>query len=176
MKRYVPIVIGVVALCAVLYVGDSQMKKDKEVTTDESTSTMMMSSFSGSVTRSFEGDTTLEYTFSLPESATTSVEKDGALVKVSDAGVPVAAMYFSFEGARGYSPADYITNTIVPNVKAITSNGTVTIGSYDWDVVESEWSVWHVAKSTDGKWLIVVENKKDVNQEANTIIESISTK
>ena len=136
----------------------------------------MMSSFSGSVTRSFEGDNTLEYSFSLPETATTSIGKDGALVKITDGGLPLVAMYLSFEGARGYSPADYITNNIVPNVKAITSNGTVTLGSYEWEVVESEWSVWHIAKSANGAWLMVVENKKDVSDKANAIIESISTK
>jgi hypothetical protein len=177
MKRYVPIVIGVVALCAVLYVGNDQMKKDSDVVVNgEATTTVPLTSFNGKVTRVFEGDNVLEYGFDLPETATATVEKDGALVKVADADLPVLAMYLSFEGGRGYSPADYISNVIVPNVKTVTSQGTMTMGSHEWSVVESEWSVWHVAKSSNNSWLLVVENRKDVADKADPIIESITDK
>ncbi len=179
MKRYVPIVIGVLALCAVLYVGNEQMKQDGDTTIegDKKTSTTpLTTSFTGKVVRNYEGENVLEYGFDLPETASTSIEKDGALVKVVDGGTPVLAMYLSYEGGRGYSPADYISNVIVPNVAAITEDGTATIGSREWTVVESEWSIWHIAKSDNGQWLLVVENKKDVNDKANPIIESIVTK
>lgn len=175
MKRYVPIVIGVLALCAVLYVGNEQMKKSNDLTVKEQNASST-TSFNGSITRVFEGDNVLEYGFNLPETATTTITNDGSLIKVSDNGSPVLAMYISFEGGRGYSPADYITNTIVPKVQAVTSKGMVTIGSHDWDVVESEWSVWHVTKTTNGNWLLVVENKKSDNEPANAILESIVTK
>ena len=174
MKRYVPIVIGVLALCAVLYVGNEQMKKSNDRTVKEQNASS--TSFNGSITRVFEGDNVLEYGFNLPETATTTITNDGSLIKVSDNGSPVLAMYISFEGGRGYSPTDYITNNIVPKVQAITPKGMVTIGSHDWEVVESEWSVWHVAKSTNGAWLLVVENKKADNEKAKAIIESIVTK
>ena len=175
MKRYIPIIVGIVALCAVLYVGDTQMKKHDSLASDEQQSEVSMKSFQGSVTKEWEGSTTLEYGFDIPETATTTVEKDGALVKVVDADAPLLQMYVSFEGARGYSPADYITNVIVPHVSAISDMGTTTIGSYDWTVVESQWSEWHVAKAGDN-WLLVVENKKADHDAANTIIESIVTK
>ena len=42
MKRYVPIIIGIVALCAVLYLGNSQMNKDKDITKDEQGSSTVM--------------------------------------------------------------------------------------------------------------------------------------
>ncbi len=176
MKRYVPIVIGVLALIAVLYVGENQMKKSNDVAVDEQASSTVMTSFSSKVTRVFEGDNVLEYGFDLPETATATVENDGSLVKVSDNGVPVFAMYLSFEGGRGYSPADYITNNIVPKVKAVTGAGTVTIGGHEWTVAESEWSVWHVAKSSNGNWLLVVENKKAENEKTAAILESMVTK
>jgi hypothetical protein len=85
-------------------------------------------------------------------------------------------MYLSYEGGRGYSPADYVTNNIVPHVSAITEDGTVTIGSREWTVVESQWSVWHIAKSDNGQWLLVVENRKADNDKVNAILESVSTK
>lgn len=177
MKRYVPIIIGVVALCAVLFVGNYEMKKRNAVEADtQTTQHMGTQTFNGKVMRQFEGENTLEYTFEYPNAGTTTIEKDGALVKVSDNATPIVAMYISYEGGRGYSPADYITNVIVPSVKAITEVGTTTIGSYEWDVVESEWSVWHVGKVANGNWLLVVENRKTENEKALPIIESIVTK
>lgn len=176
MKRYVPIIIGVVALVAILFIGSDSAKKDADLTLQEGETSSMVTSFAGSVTKVFEGDNVLQYGFDLPETATTSVEKDGALVKVTDAGLPVLAMYLSFEGGRGYSPADYITNNIVPHVAAVTDKGVVTIGAHEWTVAESEWSVWHVAKSTDGQWLLVVENKKTDAEKAEAIIKTVLTK
>ena len=174
MKRYIPVVVGIVALCAVLYIGDSQMKKHDSLAEDEQKSEVSFKSFQGSVTRQWEGTTTLEYGFDLPETSTTTVERDGALVKVAEGTMPVMAMYVSFEGARGFSPADYVSNIIVPQVSAVTDMGTTTIGDYDWTVVASEWSEWHIAPTSDGKWLLVVENKKADSDKAKGILETIS--
>jgi hypothetical protein len=173
MKRYVPIIIGIVALCAVLYVVNVERTKDARANADKKSVLV----YEGSVTRNFEGENTLTYSFNLPEGATTTVEKDGALVKVNnDQSQMVSAMYFSYEGGRGYTPDDYIDNVIAKSVKSIEDVGTTTIGGHEWSVVESEWSVWHVAKSENGQWLLVVENKKTENERANAIIESIVTK
>jgi hypothetical protein len=95
---------------------------------------------------------------------------------VTDTDAPVLAMYVSYEGTRGYTPEDYITHVIVPKVSAVTNADPVTIGSFEWSVVESEFSIWHVAKTEDGKWLLVVENKKADAEKANTILESVSAK
>ncbi len=176
MKRYVPIVIGVVALCVILFIGNDQMKSKNDTANEEQKTEVALTSFSGKVTRMYEGENVLEYGFDVPASATTTVEKDGALVKVTDNGVPLVAAYFSYEGGRGYSPEDYITNNIVPSVAAVTDMGTTTVGSHEWTVAESEWSVWHVAKSSNGQWLIVVENKKTDTEKAKTILESLTTK
>ncbi len=175
MKRYVPIVIGVVALCAVLYVANSQMAKRNASAVDES-ELAMMTSFTGNVTRNFEGENLLEYGFDLPEGATTTIEKDGALIKVTDVvAKPLFEMYFSFEGGRGYSPTDYITKVIAPQVKVINSQGVVAVGSREWEVVESERSVWRVAKSDDGQWLLVVESRKADAETVDPIVGSIVT-
>lgn len=174
MKRYVPIIIGIVALCAVLYVGNSIIKNRDVITEDEKKSELS-SAFTGKVIRNFEGENVLEYTFDLPETGTTTLEKDGALVKVTDQGSPVLAMYVSYEGGRGYSSVDYINNVILPNVPSAKIVGTTTVGLYEWDVVESQNSIWHVAKGGDGQWLLVMENTKVSAEKANPIIESLST-
>jgi hypothetical protein len=179
MKRYVPIIIGVVALCAVLYVGTS-MRGDKDVTADETNTETLSSStneFTGQVVRVFEGENVLNYSMGLPEGATTTIGMDGALVNViGQEGSPLLEMYMSYEGARGYSADDYITNKIAATVPDLTHVGTSTIGLYEWTVVESERSVWHVAKAGNGNWLLVVENLKADADKADAIIESISTK
>ncbi|MEN9880867.1 MAG: hypothetical protein RLZZ308_50 [Candidatus Parcubacteria bacterium] len=176
MKKYVPIIIGIVALCALLYVGNSVMKKRQQVSADEQLTLITGVPFSGKVIRLFEGENVLEYAFSIPESATTTVEKDGALVKVSEDTTLLTAMYFSYEGGRGYSSADYINNIIIPNVKDAQVVGTTTIGAYDFDVVESSMSMWRVARVGDGSWLAVIENRKDVDEKAITLIRGFTTK
>ena len=152
------------------------MNNRADLVKEEEANELSSSSFTGKVVRMFEGENVLEYGFDLPEGATTTVERDGSLIKVINQDSLVLAMYISYEGGRGYSPSDYIKNVIAPSIPNLTMIGTTTIGLYDWNVVESERSVWHVAKGGDGSWLIVVENKKTDNEVANTIIESITTK
>lgn len=177
MKRYVPIIIGVVALCAILYLGSNRLNSnDENITKDEVKSEVTSKSFQGSVTKVFEGDNTLLYGFDLGATATATVAMDGALVKVTDNDAPVLAMYVSFEGGRGYSPMDYITNNIIPKVSNAVVTGTTTIGVNEWTVVESKNSVWHVRSVAEGKWLVVMENTKVGAEKANAIIETFSTK
>ena len=80
MKRYVPIIIGVVALCAVFYLGSGGTSNDDEIlANDESSVEVMSKSFQGSFTKIFEGENTLQYGFDLPETATATVTMEGAL-------------------------------------------------------------------------------------------------
>ena len=175
MKRYVPIIIGVVALCAVLYLGSSKMTSDAEVTSDEAMSSEVTSkSFQGSFTKIFEGENTLQYGFDLPETATATVTMDGALIKVTDSEAPVFAMYVSFEGGRGYSPREYVSNVIMPKVKGITQLGTTTIAGREWTVVASANSEWRIASVENGAWLLVVENKKADSEKTVTLLESVA--
>ncbi len=170
MKRYVPIIIGVVALCAVLYLGSSKISSDeKNLANDEMKVSVTSKSFQGTFTKL---GNTLEYGFDLPETATATVSMDGALIKVADMNSPVLAMYLSYEGDRGYLPADYITNKIMPKVPGITQMGQKMVGEYEWTVVESANSEWHVASIENGKWLLIVENTKAVNEQAMSILET----
>ena len=145
MKKYVNILVGIVVLLAVLYGGRLLLTEHPKVDVKEVESSIGMLTFSGEVTRIFEGENKLMYSLSLPETATTSITMDGALLKIMDGVSPFASAYFSYEGARGYTPMDYINNTIAPHVSVINPTGTSTIGSYDWQVAESEGSEWHIA-------------------------------
>lgn len=176
MKKYVPYIVGIVVLFVLVYLGQGVMKNREAVKQEEVSVTTPTTLVEGSVTRFFEGEQVLGYAFDMPEMATTSVERDGSLVKVTEGGELLSAMYFSYEGGRGYTPADYINNNIAPNVKTATVVGTATIGSYEWTVVEGVTSVWHVASVKEGQWLVVAESKKGEDTPGLAIIESLTAK
>lgn len=146
--------------------------KEDSLAEEETSSEVTSKSFQGSFTKIFEGENTLEYGFDLPATATATVSMDGALISMTDTEMPVLAVYVSYEGARGYTPSDYITNNIMSKVAGVTIGETVTLGKYDWVVAESANSVWHVASVENGKWLLVAENKKVASDTASTILES----
>jgi hypothetical protein len=174
MKRYVPIIIGIVALCAVLYLGSNRMDShDDSLAQEEMASLVTNKSFQGSFTKLANGEQTLKYGFDLADTATATVSMNGALVKVTDSEMPVLAMYVSYEGERGYAPADYITKNIMTKVSGVTLSEAKTVGKYDWSVAESAVSVWHVASVADGKWLLVVESKKSDSEKAAPVLESL---
>ncbi|MEN9552134.1 MAG: hypothetical protein RI935_511 [Candidatus Parcubacteria bacterium] len=179
MKKYVPYIVGIVVLFALVSLGQSVMKNrkvanDEKVTVTEKVATKLVE---GTVTRFFEGEQVLGYAFDIPEIASTLIERDGANVKViGEANAFINAMYFSYEGGRGYTPADYITEVIAPNVKVVSVTGTTTIGSQEWTVAEGSTSVWHVASVKDGAWLIVAESKKGDNETAMNILDSLTVK
>jgi hypothetical protein len=193
MKKNVIILVGVVVLVAVLFAGNSFMKKGKsEVSIVEGgKAIVLMKSFEGQVVRAFEGDNVLDYTFDIPETATTSIDMEGALIKVTDVitsgntestttpvviSTPVATFYMSYEGARGYTALDYINNVIAPHVAVIDVTSTSTIGAYDWQAAESEGSEWHIASVASSSWLIIVENKKTAHDTVERMLESVSVK
>lgn len=192
MKKNVIILIGLVVLFAVLYVGNTFMGgSDTASKVEGENSSLAMKAVAGKVLRVNNGENILEYTFDVPETATTSFDMEGALIKVTDVlrtegdasssdpiviSTPVATFYISYEGARGYSPLDYISNMIAPHVSVIDPTGTSTIGSYDWQVAESEGSEWHIASVDGGKWLVIVENKKSTHDVVEKILESVSVK
>jgi hypothetical protein len=173
MKKYANISIGVVVLLVVLYGGQLLMKERPEAGISNVEAAVGMMSISGQVTRVFEGENVINYMLDIPETATTSVSMDGALIRITDTANPLVSIYFSYEGGRGYRPMDYINNTIAPHVPVITPTSTSTIGAYEWQKAESDISEWHLASVLDGNWLIVVENKKTAHEAVERTLESL---
>lgn len=178
MKKNVTILIGVVVLVAVIYGGSVIIKKSGRHLSQvkDLQSSIAMKSFAGQVTRVYEGDNILDYAFSIPETSTTSIDMDGALIKVIDGDAPLSTIYMSYEGGRGYSPLDYLSYVVAPHVSVINAVGTSTIGNYDWYVAESEGSEWHIASVASSSWLVVVENKKSAHDTVRKLIEAFSVK
>lgn len=179
MKKNVTILIGLVVVFAVLYAGNSFMSsgsKSEVLGVEDVEEVIGMKSVNGNVVRVFEGENVLEYGFDIPETSTTTVDMEGALVRVVEEDAPLVTIYMSYEGGRGYSPLEYISNIIAPHVPVIDVTDIKTIGLLEWQTAVSEGSEWYIASVLDGKWLIVVENKKTVHDTAEKILESVFAK
>lgn len=179
MKKNVTILIGLVVLVAVLYAGVSFIREGKGsfLGGKNNESSIGVKAFVGQVVRVYEGENILEYGFDIPETASTTVDMDGALIRVANASTtPIVTFYMSYEGARGYSALDYLSNVVAPHVAVIDPTGTSTIGVYEWQLAETVNSEWHIAKVDGGKWLIIAESKKSMHDEAEKILESVNAK
>lgn len=179
MKKNVTILIGLVILVAVLFAGSSFIREGKigHFGGDETGSSESVKAFVGQVVRVYEGENILEYGFDIPETASTTVDMDGALIRVTDASsTPIITFYMSYEGGRGYTALDYLSEIVAPHVNVIDPTGTSSIGAYEWQLAETANSEWHIAQVDGGKWLIVAESKKSVHDQAERILESVNAK
>lgn len=161
--------LGVVVAGSYIYMKDKSV--DKESVVKSTTQTL-----EGQVTRIFEGENKLVYSLDIPETATSTLGMDSALVKVTDNGMALVSIYMSYEGGRGYASTDYINNVIAPKVSALTTVGTTTIGGTMWTIAQTANTEWHVGQVGDGQWLMVVEGKKSSHDAIVEILESLDTK
>ena len=176
MKTYIAILIGVVVLSGVVFGGYKFMQSRESEVVPKEVASVNMKTVTGTVIREYEGENLLEYSLEIPETATTSVDMDGALIRIVDSGLPYATIYISYEGGRGYGPTDYIGAIIAPHVSVINTTSVSKIGEYDWQGAESEGSEWHLASVVDGQWLAVVENKKTFRPNVEKTLESFRVK
>lgn len=176
MKTYIAILIGIVVLSGVTFGGYKIIKNKRAVKIISTENVIRMKDVTGQVTREFEGLNVVDYSFQIPETGTSTLDMDNALIKVIDNDNPYATIYISYEGGRGFSPVDYIGQVIAPHVSVIDMGDVTKIGDHDWQTAETEGSEWHVASAANGQWLIVVENKKAVHTLVAKTLESFKAK
>lgn len=174
LKRYQAL-LAVVAVLGLVVAGSYFYMQSGRLVKKESVKKAPTNLLQGQVVRPFEGENKIVYKMEIPESATSTLGMDGALVKIVDKGVPYISMYFSYEGGRGYIATDYINTVIAPHVPGVRIVGTSTAGLYTWTVAESQASEWHVAQVGDGQWLLVVENKKTLHNEVREALDTLTT-
>lgn len=163
--------LGVVVAGSYVYMKDRPVEKEREAVVN---STVHM--LEGQVMRMHEGENKLVYSMDIPETATSALALDGALIKVTDNGTPFVSMYMSYEGGRGYASTDYINNVIAPKVSVLTTVGTTTIGGTTWTVAQTANTEWHVGQVGDGQWLMIVEAKRSSHDAIVKMLESLTTK
>jgi hypothetical protein len=174
IKKYKAILLTVLGVVIVVAGAYAYMRGHKSPVKEAVVKSTMMS-FTGSVSRMYEGENKLVYSFDIPSGSTTTTTMDGALVHVTNGSTLYLAMYLSYEGGRGYSAEDYIKNVIVPQVRVLNITGTTTLGTTVWTTAESQNTEWHVGQVGNGQWLMVVESPKVSHDDVVSSIESMKT-
>ena len=129
---------------------------------------------SGATAQMFEGQNLLSYKFYVPSGMTSTKGDDSQTVVIKGADDSQKALvYFSYEGARGWSPEDYFRTIISPKVPVLKATSTLHVGSYDWYNVTTETMEWNIAKIKGGEWLMLVESKKADSEVSQSIFNTL---
>lgn len=174
IKTYKAILLSVLGL--VIVVGGSFLYMRNKPVMKENAVVKQSNLLTGQIAREYEGENKLVYTMDIPETATSTISMDDALVTINDNGALLAAVYFTYEGGRGYSSADYLQNVVASKVTGLSMTGTTTVGTVLWTTAETANSEWHVGQVGDGQWLMVVENKKVNHELVVEMLDSLTTK
>ena len=141
---------------------------------DTNTDVSQMVEVSGATSQMFEGQNILSYSFYVPSGMTSSKGDDSQTVVIKGAdGSQKALVYFSYEGARGWTPEEYFNTIIAPKVPVEKATSTVHTGSYDWYHVETGTTEWNIAKIKGGEWLMMVESKKADSEAVTNIFKTL---
>jgi hypothetical protein len=175
IKTYKAILLSVLGLVIVV-VGSFIYIRHHKNTEVEAVVKKQVTTLSGQVTRVYEGENKLVYSMDVPETATSALSMDDALVTVKNDGALFAAVYMTYEGGRGFSSADYLTNVTAKAVPGLAVTGTTTLGGVTWTTAEGGNSEWHVGQVGDGQWLMVVESKKTLHDQVAQMLETLTTK
>ena len=159
MKKYWKQIVGALILLLVLIVIGKAINRGVVMERHDNMDDKMTDvsgTIHGKVIATYEGDHVFNYKLVIAENATTSLEKNNRLLKISSASTTKPLYYyFSYEGGRGYTASDYITNVLAKSVQIIKRE-TMTHGDNTWTVARSANSSWHIANF--GEWLVVIEN------------------
>lgn len=177
MKKNIIIIVVVVLIIGLISYGYKvnvldKLKNKKEVKEN----VLELKKFEGEVSRFFEGDNVIKYSFDIPKSSSATTSMEGALIKVIDNNNQIETVYISYEGGRGFTPLDYINEIIAPHVSVITPTSTLKIGNIEWQEAESGASKWFIGNVLNGQWLVVVEGKKSNEDKMLTTLKSFEVK
>lgn len=171
-KRNIFIVGGIIVLVIVGFLAGGRLKGKHYAGTRTTESAQNMVTVLGKVDHNLEGKNLLNYSFDIPETASSTVSEEGDLVKVADATGTRATVYFSYEGTRNMTPSEYIGEIVAPHVPAIDETGTTTIAGYDWQLAETAGSNWYITTLHNGEWIVAVEAKKTWSDNTEKLISS----
>lgn len=173
MKNYIALGVGIVVLLVAVFVGYKFTGQKKSINKNNNSEVIQnMVTVTGEVSRNFEGASVLGYSFDIPEYATSTVSESGDLIKIADATSTRTTVYFTYEGGRGLSPLEYISEIIAPHVSVIDETGTTTMGNYEWQLAETAGSHWHITSLKNGEWIVAIESKKVWSNEADKLVNS----
>ncbi len=127
-----------------------------------------------SASASFEGDRSKTVSFDIPESYTVVPKASKNTYAIMNGSKTVATLYYSYEGGRGYTGADYLANNVAPKVAGLSSVSTTTVGTSDYANASTANSDFRVGAY--GEWLVVSESLKSNSDEVSAILKSVTVK
>ncbi len=145
------------------YRAQSAINQEKEMDT--------VKTFEGEVSSNFEGTNTVKYAF-VYDGAYTATSTKPKYVFVKQGTSTIATIYFSYEGGRGYSAADYINQVIKKAVPAASAPTEVMHGDSTWTKSSSVGTDWHVFAADE--YLTVIESSKQNTSKISSIFETLS--
>lgn len=156
----------------------SKMSNIKTENSMSTTTDAVLTTFNTSLKHNFEGDNKADAAFDYSDvNNVTASTKTANLYTVNNAkGEKVATVYFYFNGARGATPEEYVTETIKKSVPTVSAPANANYGSTVWARAESGATEWHLKTATNKDWLIYVESATANNTEVSDILKSVDVK
>lgn len=137
--------------------------------------------YNGSYSSIFEGENKGEVSFLVNEKYTVDQgagSKNKYFYVKDENGNVVANLYASYEGGRGYTPADYINSVIAkaPNVKLTAETKDVAYGNNVFSSNTNGNSIWNTISNQNKDWVMVIESKVANQEKIKSVFESLSIK
>jgi hypothetical protein len=124
----------------------------------------------------FEGDHTLNYSLSFPSTVLRETKNDGKDTFFFYKGIKVAELSFLYEGARGYSPEDYIKKILGQRIPIALAPGSVKIGDFDYITAGASNSYFRVTSFKKNEWLGALEVYTGNEELEKVILNSLKVK
>lgn len=149
---------------------------DTQIVSEETKKDLV--TFTGNVNAVFEGDNKAVVSFDHDVSMTVTqgTENKSRYFTITNASGTVATIYASYEGARGYSAADYLAEIIAKKIPTVSAPTNVTYGDASWMQAGTVATEWHLSPEKDGQWLLIVESKKADNKKVAEILKTLTVK
>jgi hypothetical protein len=175
------IAIGFLVYKGVTYFNNKESNKDKKIMQHDKGDMVQsdLIAYVGNVSHNFEGTQSASITFKHDKNQTVEQGTDSKskyfYIKNAD-GQTLATIYMSYEGGRGFSAVDYLSEVIAKAVPTVSAPITMNHASTTWMYAATANSEWHIMPSTDGAWLLIMENKKENGKSVTSVKETIVIK
>ncbi len=172
--------LGYAVAKGVLYLVNRPSKGASVIVENNATSTksVMLTKYNTMLSHNFEGENKGDVSFDYDDTYKVSTSSKVAnLYTINNVkGEKVATVYFYFNGGRGATPEEYITETVKKSVPTVSAPANATYGESVWARAESGATEWHLKTATNKNWLVYVESAKANNAEVSNVLKSVDVK
>lgn len=125
------------------------------------------------VTVHFEGDDSVSYELKLPKVYNVEKANDsGTRVVIKEKNKTLATIFFSFEGARGFSPGDYY-NEYLSSASIASSTEDAVLPDMPGLFLIGKQKEYRIIPIKEGGWLLVVDYDKSIREKVGKLLDSL---